>query len=277
MRRLRFALLGMLIRGADRQNYLGATWIRSLLSLTPSSKKEAMALRILSLSPHYFFRDPDRHGPRISTARFLEMERKRNDDARGEICEQVLRPYLKNNYAVLDYGCGPGFLARHVSRYVDKVHGCDISPGTIACARIINDAENLVYSVVSGGNPAPVKEVSLDLIYSFAVIQHISDDLFRKLLGEFFRWLKPGGRGVLHIVVDDEGWRTEKEWREDGSFLGKIKYRYGLQCFGRSGEAVKGMITTAGFIDLKRLELADICDINDDVAEQSLFVFMKPD
>jgi len=277
MDRFRFALLGMLIRGSDRQNYLGAAWIRTLLKLTPASKKEAMALRILSLSPHYFFRDPDRQGSRISTTRFLEIERKRNDDARREICEQILRPYLENNFAVLDYGCGPGFLARHVSRYVDRAFGCDISPGTIACARIINRSENLDYSVVGDGNPDPVKESSLDLIYSFAVIQHISDELFRILLKDFYRWLKPGGRAVLHIVVDDGEWKTEEEWREDGSILGKIKYRYGLHCFGRSGEAVNGMITSAGFVDIKHIALAEICDIDDDIAEQSLFVFQKPD
>ena len=276
LRRLRVALLGLLIRGRDRQNFLGAPWIRLLLNLTPGSKKYSMALRILALSPHYFFRDSEQHGTRISTSRFLEMERERNDDARGKICEQVLRPYLESDYAVLDYGCGPGFLARHVSRYVDQVYGCDISPGTIACARIINSAENLVYSVVGGGNPDPVKEASLDLIYSFAVIQHISNDLFRKILQDYFRWLKPGGRGILHIVVDDEGWRTEDEWREDGSALGKIKYRYGLHCFGRKEEEVRGMIRSAGFVDLKHLTIADICDIDDDVAGQSLFVFIKP-
>ncbi len=276
-RRLKSSILGMLIRGWNRQNFLGAPWIRILLYLTPGSKKYSMALRILALSPHYFFRDPEHHGPRISTSRFLEMERKRNDDTRGEICRQVLLPYLEKSYAVLDYGCGPGFLARHVSGYVDQVYGCDISPGTIACARIISPAENLVYFVVGGRDPDPIKSASLDLIYSFAVIQHISDDLFRKILDKFFLWLQPGGRGILHIVVDDEGWRTEDEWREDRSALGKIKYRYGLHCFGRKEEEVRGMIRAAGFVDLKHLAIADICDIDDDIVEQSLFVFIKPE
>lgn len=232
-------------------------------------------MRLLSLSPHYFFRDCYPSG--MDRERFLELERERNDAARKEICEQLIRPYLRPGYTVLDYGCGPGFLARHVSGYVKKVYAVDISPGTIACAGIINPSPGLEYFVTGRGKSWLFPSESLDLVYSFAVIQHLSDRVFRDLLENFYRWLKPGGRAVLHIVVDDPGWRTEAEWKEDRSLFGRFRYRCGLHCFGRSARKVTGMLREAGFTGGEEQPIAGLARINDDVGTQSLFICGKPE
>ena len=273
--RIGYILRLLLTRGPGTQNFLGAPWVPLLLRLAPRSKKERLALNLLALSPHYFFRD--HHPAGVPRNPFLNLERERNDRARKQICDQVLRPYLGKDSAVLDYGCGPGFLARHVSGYVNKVFAGDISPGTIACARIINPAPNLRYFVTGREGELPFPAESLDLVYSFAVIQHLSDRIFGDLLEDFYRWLKPGGRAALHIVADEAGWKTEEECLGDHSLSGRFRGRYGVYCFGRSGEEVEKMIAAAGFLGIRNMRIADISRIDDDVGSQSLFVFIRPE
>lgn len=270
----RFALRLLLTRGRGTQNFLGAAWIPLLIRLAPASKREWLALYLLSLSPHYFFRD--RYPARTKRGEFLKLERERNDRVRKRICERLLVPYLRPGDLVLDYGCGPGFLARSVSRYVGKVYAGDISPGTIACARIINPAPNLKYFVTGRNDKLLFSDSSLNLVYSFAVIQHLSDRLLWTLLEDIYRWLIPGGRAVLHIVVDDQGWKNEEEWKSDLSLSGRLRYRCGLHCFGRSGEAVMRMISETGFVGGQNLKISDRARIDDDVGKQNLFVFEKP-
>jgi len=88
--------------------------------------------------------------------------------------------------------------------------------------------------------------------------------------------LKPGGKGVLHIVIDDEDWKPEQEWRGDKSVLGRIKLKYGLNCFGRTREKVEERLTEEGFVEIRCLELSEICDFDDDIVSQNLFVFKRP-
>lgn len=271
---MRFALRLLLTRGTGSQNFLGAVWIPFLLRIAPRSRKERLALGLLALSPHYFFRD--RYPPGIGRKRFLELERARNDAARLEIRDQVLRPYLEPGFTVLDYGCGPGFLARHVAERVKRVYAGDISPGTIACARIVNPSPAVEYFVAGPGKVPPFPPGSLDLVYSFAVIQHLTDEVFRGLLADFHRWLKPGGRAVLHVVVGDPHWRTEEEWRADRSIRGRLKFHCGLHCFGRDSAAVTAMIRAAGFSGGEGRSIADLARIDDDVGGQDLFVGVKP-
>ena len=230
-------------------------------------------MNLIALSPHYFFRE--RYPAGISRSRFLRLERERNDRVRKEICEKLLRPYLRPDQTVLDYGCGPGFRARHVSGLVKKIYAGDISSGVIACARIVNSAPNLEYFTVRPAGSPPFIAGTLDLIYSFAVIQHLSNRIFQDLLNDFYRWLKPGGRAALHIVADDRNWKTEEEWRGDLSLSGRLRYRCGVHCFGRSGREVEKMITAAGFTGVEHLQIPDLALIDDDIGSQSLFVFAK--
>src|SRR5688572_21526838 len=46
--------------GQQPQSFLGASWIRAFLHRVPESKKRIWALRLLSMSPHYFI---DPHNP----------------------------------------------------------------------------------------------------------------------------------------------------------------------------------------------------------------------
>ena len=112
------------------QQFLGAPWVSILLRYVP---ERSLALRILSFSPHYYYGDSF-----WLSKKAIESEVKRNDESRRVLMSDILDPYLKSDIVVVDYGCGPGFLAKHVSRKVKKVYAVDIDDGLIACAKIIN-------------------------------------------------------------------------------------------------------------------------------------------
>jgi len=100
--KIKRTIRNILIQGKGPQNFLGAFWLRAALKLTPRFKKEEVALRVLALSPHYFYRDAEKYGPEVSRVRFLELERQRNESSRQQICDQILRPHLSRKDTVLD-------------------------------------------------------------------------------------------------------------------------------------------------------------------------------
>ena len=267
IRRLSGAALSALTLGRDEQSFLDARWIAALLRRAPAPSARRLALSILSWSPHYFYRRAEHQG--LSHVEFIEREFARNRATREQIGELLLGPHLHAHQIVLDYGCGPGFLARYVAGRVRTVYGVDISRGALECARVINDCPNVSY--LHAADIAAIDDATVDLAYSVAVAQHLTDRVLASVLATIRAKLKPAGRLVLHIVLDVEGWRTEQEWRSDVSLTGRLKLRYGLNCFTRSEQRVRDIVKTAGFESIVFRPIRDICPVPfDDVCTQHL-------
>jgi ubiquinone/menaquinone biosynthesis C-methylase UbiE len=266
-----------LLTSAGSQNFLGARWIGFSLDLVPSRWKRPLALNYLAMSPHYFFRTSTNSG--MSRSEFLESEYQRNRTSRQLIIEEFLVPYLEPNMTCMDFGCGPGFLARAAAPYVTKVIACDISRGAIACAKVINSNPAIDYRLNQPGSFLPLGDESVDLIYSFAVFQHVSDDVLKGILREFRRVIKPSRTIVCHVVIDQDGWKTESEWRSDMSIKGQLKRCCGmLQCFSRSRNDLETIIAGSGFRLLKLERIADLnTSIRDDISTQYLCVCLRED
>lgn len=242
--------------GKEPQNFLGAKWIQGFLRRVPESKKHIWALRILSLSPHYFL-EPDNPEYRgMSNDEYLQTCFNLLTKSREDIYRKTLKPYLKGNFDVLDYGCGPGFLAKATAPHVKKIYAVDISTGAIACAKIINSAENIEYIISKGNAINDITDETIDAVYSFAVVQHLTDEVFGKILENCRRKLKPEGKLILHIQLKDNIWRTEDEWKNGKSIKSKIKYQYGLHCFGRSEREYNDIVSRHHFgdIQIKKIE-----------------------
>src|SRR5690242_12267248 len=103
-----YALRSALTLGKSPQNFLGARWIPAALKIAPAKTKPPLALRLLSLSPHYFYGD---NGEVWLTRHQIIREDLRNRSSRALIIKDVVAPYLKPDFTVIDYGCGPGYLA----------------------------------------------------------------------------------------------------------------------------------------------------------------------
>ena len=237
----------VLTNGSDNQAFIGAKWLVIVLWLTPRFLKRNVALRILSISPHYFYRSLRAEYAGMPTNQFLEAEFERNRVSRQVICDRVLLPHLKSNYQVLEIGCGPGFLTKAVARHVKTAYACDISIGVLECCRIINGAANIKYIYSGESGFAQIPNFSLNLAYSFAVIQHLREAVIRSLFEVASKKLRAGGLCLFQIHIDDGRWKSESAWTDDQSVIGRFRLRYALNFFPRTEDFLRHLAAETGF------------------------------
>jgi SAM-dependent methyltransferase len=251
------------ITANEQQNFLGAPWVGLVINKSPKRIRKYVALRLLSLSPHYFY-DSD-----------IRAEAERNQRSRQAIAEAVIHPHVNRATKVIDYGCGPGYMARAVARRAAHVEAVDISSGVVACARALNAEPNISYRTLSHFRRTPG---GADLAYSFAVVQHLRTDALADALRLLAAKVRPGGTLLLHFAAPgQDGWRTEDEWDADQSIFGRAKLRYGLHCFGRTPSDMKEMVCASGFASAAVQPLADVDGLveDDDVSRQYLLVAQR--
>jgi SAM-dependent methyltransferase len=266
----------LLTNGSDNQAFIGATWLVTLLRITPSFLERNVALRILSISPHYFYRNINPEYRGMPENQFLEAEYERNRSSREQICNQILSPHLKPDDQVLDIGCGPGFLARAVARQVKQVYACDISLGALACADVINGAANIRYIYSGESGFAQIADASLDLAYSFAVIQHLRESVIRCLFMVVGKKIRPGGRCVIQVQLDDGQWEEESIQTANQTIAGRLKLKYGLNFFPRSEEFFRELAAAAGFTVVAFRPVSQFFDRpTDDLYYQHLLILSK--
>jgi SAM-dependent methyltransferase len=248
--------------GGGSQNFLGAPWVAGLVRNSPAGVREPLALRLLALSPHYFY-DRD-----------VRAEADRNRRSRRALAEALIAPHLIPAARVIDYGCGPGYMARAVAAMAGAVTGVDISPGVLACARVLNPAPNLTYLTLAElADRDGAGQVRADLAYSFAVAQHLSGAALARALGLLAAVLVPGGTLLLHFAEPGaDGYRPEEAWARDRSLTGRVKLRYGLNCFGRPAAEMAAAVTAAGFTQVTTRCLAGglVVDGDEDITRQHL-------
>jgi SAM-dependent methyltransferase len=276
MNKLLNFIKALLTNGRDNQAFIGAKWLVILLRITPRPLKRKMALRILAISPHYFYRTSRPEYKNMPTSQFLEAEFERNHFSRERIVNQLLLPSLKPGCRVLDIGCGPGFLAKAVSRHVQMVYACDISRGVLACADIINGAPNIqfIYSGESGF--AQIADASLDLSYSFAVIQHVREAVIKSLFLIAGKKIKPGGQCIFQVQLDDGKWQTESAQTGDQSVANRLRLKFGLNFFPRTEGFFRELAAATGFSVVAIRPVAELLDEPfDDVYHQHLLILSK--
>jgi 2-polyprenyl-3-methyl-5-hydroxy-6-metoxy-1,4-benzoquinol methylase len=244
------------------QNFLGARWVERFVNNCPAHVRERVVLRFISLSPHYFYDDD------------LRGEDARNRQSRRILADEIIAPYLTSRERVLDYGCGPGYLAAAVADKAAHVDAVDISRGVLACARVLNARPNITYQTpgeFSSGN------AQVDVAYSFAVVQHLRTETLQEVLSLLAGRVRCGGALLLHFAVPDPvRWRTEAEWRADPSLTARAKLRYGLNCFGRSVAEMADLATHSGFADVKIRPLSETLSVpGEDIADQHLLTAQR--
>ena len=102
---------------------------------------------------------------------------------------------LSTRDSALEIGCGPGRLMFPMSRHFQRIDGVDISDEMVRLARErLRRAPNAFPQHNSGQDLAMFSDESFDLVYSYAVFQHIpSAQVIWNYLREARRVLKPGG------------------------------------------------------------------------------------
>lgn len=118
--------------------------------------------------------------------------------------------------ATLEIGCGIGRLLRPLAARARRVIGVDIAATMVVEGRrSLADLPHVEFYPTQGRFEA-IADASLDLVYSFAVFQHIpSKPAIKTYLAEAARTLQGGG--VLKIQVDG---RRRPFWRGTDTWLG---------------------------------------------------------
>lgn len=116
---------------------------------------------------------------------------------------QPLAPYITKceEKTALEIGYGGGRMLAASSRYFHKVIGVDVHEckGNVAAELQKRGVHNFaLYS--SDGKSIPMGNDSVDVVYSFIVLQHVEKiEIFKQYIDETCRVLKSGGIAVLYF------------------------------------------------------------------------------
>jgi SAM-dependent methyltransferase len=138
----------------------------------------------------------------------------RNRYIRGQrFVEAVLDVTPPSGY-VLDYGCGPGRLARLIGQCGFRVHGVDASQGMIEEARRLDlDGAAVTFEGCAEYGDDLVAN-RYDVVVCSSVIEYVKD--CTRLLLNFRRSLKREGALVLSYANRKSLWRTYAKWKCSG-------------------------------------------------------------
>lgn len=130
-----------------------------------------------------------------------------NVDSHGfDLNFQSFSPYLKPGDRVLDFGCGNGGMLKRLKDFGANAEGLEINP---AAARM---ARELGFTVYGSLDDVP-REPPYDAVVSNHVLEHVRDpsttlELVRSRL-------RPGGRIILKLPIDDVRARLQRGWSRD--------------------------------------------------------------
>jgi SAM-dependent methyltransferase len=155
----------------------------------------------------------------------------------------------RRSWRALEIGCGPGRLMKPMSRHFGEIHGVDVSDEMIGRAhRNLAGIPHAHPHVASGSDLAAFADESFDLVYSYAVFQHIpSRDVVMQYLQEAWRVLKPGGVIRCQINGLDKSAKAYDTWsgvRIGADEVRKFAVDNDLQLLALEGVRTQYMWTT---------------------------------
>ena len=121
-------------------------------------------------------------------------------------------PYVKGKN-ILEFGCGSGYGSHILADHCQHITAVDISSESILYAQDNYKSENLVFKQISNieNHPLEFDDDSFDVIISFQVIEHLSND--KAYINQLYRVLKENGKII--IVTPNKTYRLysfQKPW-----------------------------------------------------------------
>jgi ArsR family transcriptional regulator len=138
---------------------------------------------------------------------------------------------------VADLGCGEGYLTIETARWARHVTAVDRSAGVLARAKALAGRKRFANITWKKGEleKLPIETASMDVALLSQALHHASDPA--AALNEALRILTPGGRLlILDLRPHDETW---------------VRDKLGDRWFGFSDEHLSGLLTRAGFTDVR--------------------------
>jgi SAM-dependent methyltransferase len=113
---------------------------------------------------------------------------------------------------ILDFGCGPGRIMRHLGPLAERsvLHGVDVDADAIAwCSEQIPFAQ---FAVGPHEPPLPYPDDAFDLIFNHSVFTHLDETRQDQWLAELRRVLAPGGIALLTV-------HSTRQWNQALAYL----------------------------------------------------------
>lgn len=128
------------------------------------------------------------------------------DKAWYNFCSHVLYPAGKylvtpEKKIAVEIGYGGGRLTYHASQYFKKVFGLDIhDEQKIVLQKLRSKSVKNVQLLKIINSTFPIKDDTIDFVYSLIVFQHLGDiSIFKKYIRESYRILKTNGIAVIYF------------------------------------------------------------------------------
>jgi len=153
---------------------------------------------------------------------------------------EYLRHFMAYKYAkkfvkgksVLEIGCGMGYGANYLSKFVSNIIAIDISKKCVMHCHTKHKIEKLNFLQASGLS-VPLKDGSIDVALSFQVIEHIEPKKVKDYLSEVKRVLRDGGVFIvstpnkkLRLLSFQKPWnpehKKEYDYKEFKKMLGNV-------------------------------------------------------
>ena len=119
---------------------------------------------------------------------------------------------LENKH-ILDWGCGPGRIIRHMPHWAPEVaqfYGCDYnSEYTEWCSKNLPGIQFDSHGV---NPPLPYSDASMDVIYGISIFTHLSEQGHILWAKELYRVLKPGG--ILCITLHGDAFKSKLDTKQ---------------------------------------------------------------
>lgn len=140
------------------------------------------------------------------------------------------------NLKVLDWGCGPGRVIRHLPKVMDKTcqfYGTDYNKRYINwCSKNI---PNVSFNLNKLSPPLSYENNTFDIIYGISIFTHLSKEMHYSWFNELIRVLKPGG--IIFLTLHGNAFKdkltvTEKLKFEKGNLVVKSRTKEGHRTYG---------------------------------------------
>lgn len=105
----------------------------------------------------------------------------------------LIKKYSTSQEMILDWGCGPGRIIRHMHKHFpkSKLYGTDYNHESIEwCSEFIKTA---TFKTNRPSAKLPFQNSFLDVIYGISIFTHLSEKQHVEWFAELIRVLKPGG------------------------------------------------------------------------------------
>jgi SAM-dependent methyltransferase len=139
--------------------------------------------------------------------------------------------------AVLEWGCGPGRLIRHMRELLGEsgisLTGSDVNGRSIAWCR--ENLPGISFLVNDFCPPIQLPDDSFDVIYNFSVFTHLSEQAQKDWARELWRLLKPGGLFICSThgayYKDRIGGKADERRFDSGRVVVKTNYEEGKKWY----------------------------------------------